>query len=197
MTLFLMTGTPGSGKSLHMAANLRWRIRRHKPTIANFEINSESDDFVFRENKDLTPDFLISFAEVYFRDHKFHEGEIQLYIDECQLMFNARSWNEQGRSDWIRFFTQHRKLGYDVYLIAQFDNMVDKQIRSLIEYEIKHRKLNNFGWVGKFFHVVAFGRPVVACVTYWYPMHQRTGSEFLLGKRALYRMYDTTKIFSS
>ena len=78
------------------------------------------------------------------------EGEIRLFIDECAVYFNARNWNDSKRKDWIKFFhSQHRKLGYDVYLVTQFDSMVDKQVRALVEYEFKHRKLNNVGWVGK------------------------------------------------
>ena len=38
-------------------------------------------------------------------------------------------------------FSQHRKLGYRVILIAQFDRMLDRQIRSVLEYEYIHRKV--------------------------------------------------------
>ena len=45
------------------------------------------------------------------------------------------------------FFSQHRKLGYRVILVAQFSEMIDKQIRALIEYEYIHR--NKGKWVEK------------------------------------------------
>lgn len=180
-----------------MAANLKWRLKRNLPTICNFELvgSDSADDFICIENEDLKVDFLIEFSKSYFADHKFKEGSIKLYIDECQLIFNARTWNDKSRKDWIKFFTQHRKLGYDVYLIAQFDSMVDKQLRSLVEYEIKHRKLNNYGFVGKLMTVFFIGNPVVVAITYWYPMKQRLSAEWIVGRKSLYSIYDTSKIF--
>lgn len=199
MTIFLMTGTPGSGKSLHMAAILKWRLKRKLPTICNFEIAGANrlHGFACIENDDLTCEYLEDFARDYFADKNFREGAIKLYIDECQLLFNARTWNDAKRKDWIKFFTQHRKLGYDVYLIAQFDTMIDKQLRALIEYEIKHRKLNNYGWVGRIASLLVLGRPVVVAVTYWYPMKQRISSEWIIGRKGLFKIYDTSKIFGT
>ena len=38
----------------------------------------------------------------------------------------------------MTFFSQHRKLGFNIILITQSDRMLDKQIRSLVEDEVKH-----------------------------------------------------------
>lgn len=199
MTIYLFTGTPGSGKSLHMARLIYWRQRRKVPTIANFDIREECiNEGYFKPicNDDLTPHALQDFAVDSFEKGlcKRKEGAINVFIDECQILFNARNWNEKSRPDWIKFFTQHRKLGYDVYLIAQFDSMVDKQIRSLVEYEVKHRKLNNYGRFGTIVGTV-IRKPVIVCVSYWYPMKQRLRSETFIGTRKYFEMYDTNKIF--
>lgn len=156
-----------------------------------------AENVVCIENDSLTVDFLKEYSRKYFSDNPYKEGCIKLYIDECQLIFNAREWNARNRKDWITFFTQHRKLGYDVYLIAQFDTMIDKQLRALVEYEIKHRKVNNFGWFGRFISLFFIGRPVVCAVTYWYPMKQRLSSEWIIGGKRLYSIYDTSKIFEA
>lgn len=200
MTVFLYSGTPGSGKSLHVAELIYWRLRVNKPVVANFQVNVQDvkngvDRFGYVENSALTPKLLQDFAIAYWNGKPVVEGEIKLFIDECQVKFNPRDWRAADRRDWITFFSQHRKFGYDVYLVAQNDGMVDKQIRALVEYEVKHRKVNNFGWVGKFLGLFAINHPIVCAVTYWYGMKQRLSSEFFVGRKKYYAMYDTMRIF--
>ncbi|MBV5330634.1 MAG: hypothetical protein JZU65_23890 [Chlorobium sp.] len=67
------------------------------------------------------------------------EGSGRLYIDEGQLLFNTRDY--QKNMGFIEFFTQHRKFGWDVYIIAHTADMIDKQIRGLIEYEARLRNM--------------------------------------------------------
>lgn len=204
--IYLYTGTPGAGKSYHMAETIYYDVKYHRPVVCNFEVNRDlwrdgGKTFYYVPNRILTPQNLAKISEVYFEDHKKREGSLKLYIDECQIIFNARNWNDKGtvsaasRADWIKFFTQHRKLGYDIYLISQFDTMIDKQIRSLVEYEVKHRKLNNVGWVGKLATVLFFGRPVFLAINYWYPMKERLSCDWRLGRKKFYRMYDTNLVF--
>ena len=201
MTVFLYSGTPGSGKSLHMAKSIYWGVRTGRSVIANFDINRDmfksTSSFHMVENHDLTPSYLERFAVDYFKTQKFKEGAISLYIDEAQVIFSNREWNAQGRKDWIRFFTQHRKLGYNVYIVAQNHEMIDKQIRSLVEYEVMHRKLNNVGWVGNLANVLFLGHPVVCGVTRWYGLKMRLSSEWFIGTKKYYRLYDTLKVFDA
>ena len=90
----------------------------------------------------------------------------------------------------LTFFTLHRHLGFDIILIAQFDRMLDRQIRALIEYEYIHRKVSNFGWKGKILSLLALGNLFVT-VKVWYPMKEKVGSEFFKCKRKYYSLYDT------
>lgn len=69
----------------------------------------------------------------------FSEGEGLLLLDECQLVFNARKWEKNF--DWIVFFTQHRKLHWNVALIAHSIEMVDSQVRPLAEYASTFRNM--------------------------------------------------------
>lgn len=70
---------------------------------------------------------------------KYQEGQGLLILDECQLIFNSRRWEKN--MDWIEFFTQSRKLGWDVLLVAHTIDMIDSQIRPLIEFEARFRNL--------------------------------------------------------
>ena len=132
------------------------------------------------DNKQITPEFLIFFSEKYRQLRKWHsvpEEHILLVIDEAQLLFNAREWNKGNRASWISFFTQHRKLGYRVIMIAQFDRMLDRQIRSVIEYEHIHRKVKNVGRWGMIFNVVAGGGLHVD-VKLYKPLNEKISSEW-------------------
>ena len=199
--IYLYSGTPGSGKSLHQASEIYWILHNGKPVLANFEIDTSAiksrhlGEFYYIDNEILRPELLIEYSKIYFRDHKFKEGQIRLFIDECQIIFNAREWNIKGRKEWLSFFTQHRKYGYDIYLIAQFDRMIDRQIRSLIEYEVIHRKVKNFGLFGQILNACAGGSLFVA-VTMWYPMKERISSEFFKGNKKYFRIYNTYNTFT-
>ena len=197
--IYLYSGTPGSGKSLHQADDIFWDLNLNKPVVANYPINTnlfkKKVPFIYLSNDKLTPFELVEISKEYFKNHKFKEGAIKLYIDECQILFNAREWNVKGRDDWLVFFTQHRKYGYDIYLIAQFDRMIDRQIRSLIEYEVIHRKVKNFGFWGGLLNLLALGNLFVA-VTMWYPLKERVGVDFFKAHKKYFKLYDTYSTFN-
>lgn len=195
----LYSGTPGSGKSLHVAKEIRDRAILGKPTIANFPVNLakyKRADFTYCPNDKLTPKYLVEYSQEYFKTHRFREGAILVIIDECQLMFNAREWQQTGRAQWLSFFTQHRKYGIDIILIAQFDRMIDRQIRSLIEYEFIHRKASNYGIGGMIFSLCSGGKLFIT-VQMWYPLKARIGSEFFHARKKYWSIYDSFATFDA
>lgn len=199
----LYSGTPGAGKSLHLASRLyHWMQFKNAPIIANFHcdfsaIKKQKGSFLYLDNSELTPERLLWFSKNYsdYAGRRVREGEILLVIDEAQLLFNSREWVKSDRAEWCSFFTQHRKLGYEVVLVAQFDRMLDRQIRSLIEYEWIHRKVSNFGIQGKIMSLFCGGRLFVA-VKVWYPLKEKVGSEFFFYKKKFSDIYDTYALFS-
>lgn len=198
MTMYLYSGTPGSGKSLHAARDIRDYLRyKRLPVIGNFAINPDTkgyEHYAYMPNDRMTPDYLVGFARDYWRDHKFGEDRILLVLDECQLLFNSRDWAQNDRMAWLEFFSQHRKYGYKVLLIAQFDRMIDRQIRSLIEYDYVHRKLGNFGVRGKVMTLLALGE-VFVCVKRFYSLNERIGVEMFRARKSVYRIYDSYAAF--
>jgi len=199
----LFSGTPGSGKSLHTAEKIFYALRAGRPVICNFDINQDfvkgrrgrKCDFVYLANDQLSVEYLLSYSSNYFANHRMREDWILLVLDEAQLLFNAREWGQTGRREWLSFFSQHRKYGYEIILVAQFDRMLDRQIRSLIEYEFIHRKVSNFGPWGKIFSAFFLGKLFVS-VKMWYPLHERIGAEWFVCKKRFFRLYDTFKNFS-
>lgn len=197
--IYLYSGTPGSGKSLHTARDILDALRVKKlPVIANFDINPDTrgyaERFTYRDNMGLTPDFLLKFSEDYFKGRKVREDRILLVIDEAQLVFNSRNWNQGQRMAWIEFFSQHRHFGYKVILIAQFDRMIDRQIRSLVEIEVNHRKMGNFGVKGLLLSLPFRGRLFLA-ISYYYGLKEKVGTSFLLPRKRYFRLYDSYSRF--
>lgn len=199
----LYSGTPGSGKSLHVARTIYWHLKLGKPVVCNFDLARDRlphpELFHCITNDTLTPAYLITFSQQYFsergRDASVRDEErILLVIDEAQLLFNARAWQLTDAKGWLSFFTQHRKLCYHVILVAQFDRMLDRYIRSIIENEYIHRKMSNFGLKGWLLSLVLGGRVHVA-VKMWYPLNERLGSEIFHVRKKYYRLYDTFGTF--
>ena len=199
----LYSGTPGSGKSLHLARKVRDSLKFSCPVIGTFHINS---DMLWKNSKypytyiniyDLTPKFLLD----YYQENKDKflkkniEGSFLLVIDECQRIFNSRTWQEtKNRNDWITFFAEHRHFGFNVILVSQMDIMIDRQIRGLLEYNYLHRKVDNFGLGGKLMSIFIGNFCVVKT---WYAIKGfNLGSEFIRGNKKLYNFYNTFEDFA-
>ena len=222
--IYFFTGKPGNGKSLHMAEIMYHALRRGTNVIANFEINESVFDnvkhkdklgvFIYEPNEYWLNnaykadkikrysylDGLYSYAlQFHKRNSKgqIMEHQTLLVIDECQELFNTRTWNRKDRLEWASFFRQHRKYGYDVYLISQDDKVIDKQIRAVLEYEQEHRCVNNYKLFGKILGLLAGGKLFV-CITRWYSKKGKDAhikSEYFAGKKRYYDFYDSYKVF--
>jgi zona occludens toxin (predicted ATPase) len=187
----LYSGTPGSGKSLHSAQIIYHRLRAGKAVICTFDVNlkvikgklKSIGHFTYADYNDLTIDFLKKYAQRY---HKHGvEGQTLVIIDEAQLMFNPREFGRKDRLPWITFLTMHRHFGFDFIFISQFDRLLDRQIRYLIEYDYKHLKANNHPFLSllpiKFF----------VCKKYWYSINEFLGSNAFLYNKKYASIYDS------
>lgn len=204
--IYLYSGTPGSGKSLHTAEEIYYKLKFGKQVlICNFPINMDMfkpearERFIFKMDSEMTPQFFIEFAEKYWEEHpdftvRQKEGHLKIYIDEAQRLFNAREWQKTYEKGWNNFFSLHRHLGYDIILITQYDRMLDRQIRALIEYEYVHRKIANIGLGGKILNMAAMGGLFV-CVQKWYPQREKIGVEMFRYSKKYDGLYDTHMLF--
>lgn len=188
----LYSGTPGSGKSYHALNDIRLALLRKKHVITNIAVDIKK---ISRKGKRTIGTYkyfdALSFKpiELYKHAHEYHkkgkENQTLLVVDECQLIFNSRDWQKKERSEWVLFFTRHRHLGYNVILLTQFDRFVDRQIRGLFEYEIKHRKVNNFG------PFVLLPFTVFILIEYWYGSRTLISKNFMRFKPRLAKLYDS------
>lgn len=204
MTIYLYSGTPGSGKSLHAASDIRAQLAMGRPVITNFELGANAK-CRNREMYHYIPDLLMrpqdlrDFATDYWEsvNPRFAEDRLLLVLDEMQVLHNSREWQRNGggeRLDWLTFFSQHRKYGYRVIMIAQNAKMIDNQYRMLIEHDIQHRKMSNYGMAG-WLASLLFGGKLFAFIDFYYPTGDRLGMEWYVMRRRDAAMYDTRAIF--
>ena len=196
----LYSGTPGSGKSLYAAYVIWARLMAGRRVIGNFNINYDAfgrhaqkarKNYLWLDNSELTPEALNDFAKEHHILGK--EGQTLIVIDECAVMFNSRDFGRSDRMRWIVFFQQHRKLGFDVILIAQQDRMIDRQIRGFIENEYKYRAVKRYKLFGSILSFITGG--MFVRVEQWYGLRLRSGSEFFLLHRRKARIYNTFEVF--
>ena len=161
----LVTGPPGHGKSYYAVRKIAQAIRQRKPIATNIALRPDWPEYIARRNLAmyLRPDarrWLLRHGRELVHvsddlDELFSirlrgrgEGRGVMILDEAHNWMNARTWNAKGRGDVVRFMTQHRKLGWDVYLIAQQDTMIDAQVRGNFEMRIRLRNLKKARFCG-------------------------------------------------
>lgn len=233
--IHFFTGTPRSGKSLHMAMLIDKQLRKGKNVIANFEINERTykrfkkkhpgklGQFIYVSNTEwltnvykpklegrkLIPPPKDTFSYInglYGFAQNFHkrnyrgqiiEGQTLLVLDECQDLFNPRTWNRKDRLKWCSFFREHGKYGYEVYLISQDESVLDKQIRHVIQYEYVHRCVNNYRLSGKILGFM-FGGRLFVYVQKMKGVKSKDATvktKFFSGQQKYYEFYDSYKTF--
>lgn len=201
MSIHIYTGTPGSGKSLHAASDIRFQLTRKypRPVIANFPLSdnapipdSARDYYHYVPNEEMSAGKITKLCDRFWRDsgRVFREDYITLVLDECQLLFNSRLWSQKSRMSYLEFMSQSRKVGVKVLLIAQATKMIDNQFRMLIEVEHNHRRIASMGPVGALVAAPLRGR-LFLVVRYLYQCNERLGMELFRGNRRDLLMYDS------
>lgn len=193
MSISLYVGTPGSGKSLHAAEDAVNALFAGKTVVCNYGMNFSryrkvrSSRFFEIPDDELTPSRLIDIARSGFKPGR--EGQGLCIIDEASILFNCREFSRADRAAWVRFFAQHRKFGWDVILITQFDRAIDRQIRALVEFLVMHRRFDNMGAYGALFRLLRI--PVFVTITYWYQLRHKCKTKFSFLDKKVASVYNS------
>jgi zona occludens toxin (predicted ATPase) len=220
MAVILYSGVPGSGKSLNVTRKIMLALWSGRDVIANFpikftkrEIRKGFDKRFFYVPEDrITVKNLARFANYRGYLKKKKESQCLVVIDEAGIRFNVKTdkeekqamedffnddkiaevkiYGKKDRMQWVKFFSQHRKFGFDFILIAQADRMLDRQIRAMVEIEYKHRKASSMYWWFKLFPWKIF-----VSVEMYYGLNLKTDVQFFVYKRSLGDRYDSMKLF--
>jgi hypothetical protein len=190
------SGTPGSGKSYHMATEIKFKLRLGRNIICteNIDINKVNENgkrkignFTYVPIEEINTQFLYKYAYENHKEGKEHQTLI--IIDEAHVIFNPREWQRKDRTEWLRFFSWHRHIGYDIIIVSQNDRQVDRQIRSQFEHEIKHRKVNNMFMMG-------FLLPTIfICIETYYGNKEIISRRFMMYKKKIGSIYNSYVMF--
>lgn len=190
----LFTGSVGSGKSYHALLEGLKKVNAipTRYVVANFPIKAgnKKEEERWHYWEEITPERLIAFSVE--RGFVGKEGHCLLILDEAGVLFNSRDWlvKAADRAKWVKFFSQSRKFGYDVILVAQDDRMIDRQIRSLAEYEVRHFDVRRYwflAWVPIKLHVAVWR---------WYHTKIKGTLDPFIIRRKVANKYDTMRIFN-
>ncbi|MBJ7330724.1 MAG: hypothetical protein JHC95_12565 [Solirubrobacteraceae bacterium] len=165
MTLSLVVGAPGAGKSYYAVRAISDAVQSGRLVATNVTLEEDwaprvAGANIFRRlipgrrrkleaayrDRVLVSDDLSELFSIRLRGQG--EGRGLMVLDEAHNWMNSRAWRDQDRTEIVRFFSQHRKLGWDVLLITQDELNVDRQVRSLFEYLVTLRNLRNAKFLG-------------------------------------------------
>lgn len=172
--IVFFVGTPGSGKTYEAVKKIVDNLRMGRTVCTNIDGMDDPrnheyikslvnlDDFTFAQRfiylgrDDVTcfwktrkvektvflPD---GSTDLVVEDRLICPKGSLIVIDEVHKHFNARAWQSKENLEMADWASTHRHDGYDLVLITQDIEKVEKQVRSLTEWCYFFRKVNFLG----------------------------------------------------
>ncbi len=148
----IVTGKLGNGKSLYAIAHAWTYYVQGRRVVANFPI-----DFTGRKHANTDKFYTEVIPDLPNSTHLKNLGRGGaseresglIIIDEAARWLNSRDWGDKDRKQLIDWLLHSRKLGWDVVLIVQTHEMLDKQVRSgLMEHHTVCRRMDRIKLLG-------------------------------------------------
>jgi zona occludens toxin len=122
----IVSGLPGHGKSLFTLYEIHSEFGGKRPI---WYVTKEAVDEAGAGIAGVTLDGWTGFVDAT-EWQKCPDGAI-IVIDECQYVFPKRGNSKEKEPAFISAFAEHRKKGFDIYLISQDARNIDHFIRRL------------------------------------------------------------------
>lgn len=204
MAVYVVSGKLGSGKGLYCVHKIQQALYDGRRVATNFDLKMEnmlphrSKKTAIRvPDKPLAQD--LDDIGHGNPDNRYDESKAGvLVLDELGSWLNSRDFQSPERTKLIDWLIHARKKGWDVYLVVQNIEMIDKQVRvGLAEYLVKCVRADKMripmvgaflGKLGKLprFHIANILMPDVPGVVVDREWYRNTD---------LYEAYDTLQIF--
>jgi len=147
MAVYSVEGKLGTGKTKFAVWRAQGALRSGRRVASNVDLNlrvlvPERAVWFMRIPDKPTADDL---AAIGHGNPESYDEDLNgvLILDELGTWLNTRSFQDKGRASVIDWLIHARKLGWDVYLIVQDANMIDRQVReSLIEYQCRCMRMD-------------------------------------------------------
>lgn len=231
MAQYLVEGTQGGGKNLFTLSKIHNCLLIGNKVAVNFELYFHNFPLPQMETERYDNLLLSMSPHITYFDLQFlgsgvpaSKGQIQqarddktgstqgvIIFDEGLKIFNSRDWNDPSRKMIVDFFIDIRKLQYDLYLISQSAQHIDKQIReSLISNIItcaSSKQVFPFSSFHFFLKMIGLGSDVNPL---YYPFHVARTHDVVAGEKSkkysktttyryleYYTVYDTGQILGA
>jgi hypothetical protein len=208
MTVYFVTGGLGSGKGLAGIGMIHQYAANGRKIAGNLDVFLEhlSSNINSKTTYTRIPDrptqhdltMLGSGNEGY---DPFENS--LLVLDELMTWMNSRTWNDKGRAGVLDWLVHSRKHGWDVLIMVQSIETVDKQlVESLMDYHVPMSDLSKInipiiGRLGKSFRPsgrsITFPKIHVGTLLY---KNKVKADKWYFRNKHLYKAYDTKQIFT-
>jgi len=214
MSVYVITGSLGAGKSLMTVSKLREYVKEGRRIAGNIDLDLE---FLTQSKRSTAtyvrvPDIptaadLDLIGRGYEGDHD-NDRNGALVLDECGVWLNSREWNDPRRKALIAWLLHARKKRWDVFLLVQDIDLIDSQVRkALCEYVVHCHAVDKikvpvFSLLWRIFtgrKKLPLPRVHVAAVTLGRSDPQRPvkcDTWFTGSRPDLWKSYDTEQVFS-
>lgn len=183
------TGFPGSGKSLHAVSVIYAHVKGKGTVISNIDLSGFQDNpyYLYRDFRWFKN---VENVKNIASEHTHDKIKTLFVIDEAQVIFDSRSWNEPGRMDWNVFFSMHRHYKCDFILITQSYQNLDKRIRANVEFQNQHVNIKNASRLSHMF--LQFLPDFMFLSNRFYAnTKERIGSSWIFCRKKYTRLYNT------
>lgn len=167
MSLALVTGKPGTGKSFTLVG--RWIIRTVRDHL--HELGTPNQRLIYSNVTGLKPLYISLILGDEYPPEKIEKmlvevpppenvGEANkvimsmppravLVLDEAQKYWNNRNFKSLENQEILKYFQEHRRRGHDVILATQHFEQVDIGIRRLAEVHYELKRLKRLGFANQ------------------------------------------------
>lgn len=203
--MVFITGELGEGKSLCAVGRIRDYLKRGLPVATNLDLYLHN--MLGKTNKTARvirlPDKPLQYdLEIIGRGNKTKNEDLNglVVLDELGTWLNARTWNDKSRQDLLNYFLHIRKCGWDLLLLVQDIDLIDKQFRTTIaKYHCKCSRTDNWnlpfiGFIFRLFFREKLPFPKTFLVNVLYKGVLSVDKWVYFGK-SLYNCYDTNQKF--
>lgn len=148
MALVLITGVPGTGKTLYAIQKyIIPQLRKGSPVYTNIDgLIERRIAAIFKiDIFDVEKNLRILKQPEYFFNEVRDVQNAYVVLDEVQNLFANRDWQKSANGECINYLMEHRHYGHSLVFITPHIDSVDAGIRRVAQFTYKHKSFSALG----------------------------------------------------